>query len=199
MPLPALLMVALRRSQHGEERQRPHPLRPRHARQQLQRDPAQATGLHEVFLTGAHRITVDAFGSDLRPATPLDRIVQPHQHRPRGGDKRAEQQRQPNRAQGSAGPARPVEHPMIVLKRPVRLQAERPQSCGDGPRAGRQDRPDEQRRGPGPYPTTEDWLKGAQHTYDLLGQVTHGSPCLAVGCESRVPCPFSFVEPMDKA
>ena len=181
MALPALLMVARRRRQHGEERQGPHLLGPRHAGQQLQRHPAQATRLHEVPLTGAHRITVEAFGGDLRPPPAFDRVIQPHEHRCPGRPEGADQQPQQDATQRAAGPTRAVEHPMIVHKGPVILQAQHAQRGGDRAGAGRQDRADEQRLGPRPHPAAEPWFEGTQHADDLRGQVTHGSPFLGSG------------------
>src|SRR3712207_8509348 len=61
---PAVLAaVPLRGRQGGQERERPDPTGPGDRNQQHQAEPAQAAGLDEVALRGAHRITVDAFGA----------------------------------------------------------------------------------------------------------------------------------------
>ena len=79
--LPAFLMVALRRRQHRQERQRPHPLRPRDGRQQHHAHPAKPTGLDEKRFARPHRIAVDAPGRNLRPTPPFDVVVDAEHHR----------------------------------------------------------------------------------------------------------------------
>ena len=99
VPLPPFLTVALRRSQHRQERQSPDPARPGNGCQPHQTNPAQAAGLDKMASTGTHRIPVNAFGSNLLPAAAFYGLVSPKDQRPNSRVQVAKQQEKQSPAQ----------------------------------------------------------------------------------------------------
>jgi len=68
---------------------------------------------------------------------------------------------------------------MIVLELALLAQAHHPQGGADGANAGGQNRADKQDFGPFPNRFAKGQFKVAQHEYNSLWQVAHGSPFLA--------------------
>src|SRR3954452_8054304 len=127
----ALGMIALRRRQDAEERQGPDPLRPGDRGKHHEAEPAQAAGLDEMLLAGAHRVAVDAARRDPGAPAALDGIVEADHHRPvaeQGRDNDLEQT--PGRR--PAAPACAVEHLMVAGEVGDRIQAHDAQGRGDG-------------------------------------------------------------------
>jgi hypothetical protein len=109
----ALPCEPLRGRQHGQERQRPDAARPRYRRQQGQRHPAQAAGLDEMAVAGAHGVTVDAARRYALAPAPLQRVVHADDHgtaRREDGDQQPEQ----HLRRGAGRPARPVQHAVVA-------------------------------------------------------------------------------------
>jgi hypothetical protein len=74
----AFLVVAFRRSQHGQKGQGPDPARPRNGSQEHQGDPAQAIGFHKELLTRTHRIAIDPSRGNLAASPTFDRFIDAH-------------------------------------------------------------------------------------------------------------------------
>ncbi len=167
---PPLLMVALRGGQHREERQAPDALRPGNRGQEMHGEPAQSARLDEVALARPHRVAIDPFGCDLRPPAPFNRVIHPHHHdgvgRHEGGDQEAEQ----DPTEGVTRPARPVEHPMIILELRFVAEAHDAQDGGDGPRAGGQHGADDEDLGPVPDASAETTFEVAEDAYNRSRQ-----------------------------
>jgi hypothetical protein len=137
----ALLVVTLGRSQNRQEGQRTDSLLPWNGCQQHQAQPAQAIGFDKMTVAGAHRIpapaltagaSVNALGLDLRSPATLNRIVQPHHHRPPNG-KRSHQQTQEQSTGFTTRPDRSVEHPVKILKMLFGAQTHNAQYSGHRP------------------------------------------------------------------
>jgi hypothetical protein len=107
-------------------------------------------------MAGADRVAVDPLGGDLRPAAPLQRLVDPQEQRA-GGHEGGHQQPEQNAAGGQAGPARPVEHPMVAPEAPVLRQAHDPQGRRDRAPAGGEEGTGEQNQGVLPDAAGEQW------------------------------------------
>ncbi|HEY8746210.1 MAG TPA: hypothetical protein VIU62_24225 [Chloroflexota bacterium] len=112
---------------------------PEERRKQHDTHPAQPTRLDEVGAAGAHGLAVDALGRNAPPASPLDRLVHADDERAirhEGGD----QQTQQDATDRQAGPARPVEHPMVALEARSVGQSHHPQRGSNGAFARREQR-----------------------------------------------------------
>ena len=134
---------AFRRRQAGEKWQRPHPPGPRNGRQQHQAQPAQPTGLHKMRMARTHRIAVDAFGFDFRPAPAFHSWIQRTDDRPLGHEG-LHQELQQRTAQRPARPNRAAEHPMVSLKLSFLAQAHDAQHGGHRAPTRCQDRAQQQ-------------------------------------------------------
>ena len=130
---------ALGRRKHGEKGQAHDAAGPRYVDQQLRGQPAQATGLDEVSLGGADRVTIDAAGADLVPPAPLDGVVDANDHGGIGAEEAGDQQAQQPACDRARRPHRPVQHAMVDREVVLLLPPEDPQCRGDGSFAGRQD------------------------------------------------------------
>jgi len=107
--------IPRRGRQHGQERQRPNPPCPSDGRQQHQAEPAKAGGLDEEGLRRAHRVTIDAFGTDPLAATPLDGVIDTQQYRATRHEGRHQQIKQQSRP-NPIPPHRAVQHTMIAAE-----------------------------------------------------------------------------------
>jgi len=67
-----------------------------------------------MAFAGAHRITVDPFGSDLLTSPALDRFIDPDHHRAYG-QKRIEQGTQQDQTEFQIGPDGTVQNTMVIL------------------------------------------------------------------------------------
>ena len=164
-----LFLVALRGRQDRKAGQRPHPLGPRYPHQHLHGDPAQATGLDKELLAGAHRVTIDAPCRNLDATAALDGVVHPDDDRRTCGDESPHQEQQEDAAHCPARPASTVEHPVVVLKLPLLLEAHHPQHGCHGPLAWRQQRPDQQYQDFLPDPFAKGWFE-VRNTNKKLSQ-----------------------------
>jgi hypothetical protein len=79
---PVGFVVMLRRRQDGEERQGPAPYRPRQRNHHHEGKPAQAAGLDEMAVRGAHRIAVDAARRDFLAPAPFNGVINADDDRP---------------------------------------------------------------------------------------------------------------------
>ena len=107
--------VPLGGGQCRHDRQRPRPRGPRDGDQQHQAAPAQPAGLDEVRAAGADRVVVDAFGGDLGPAPPLERLIHTEDERSLRS-KRCDQQAQQDAADRQPGPLGLAEHAVIAVE-----------------------------------------------------------------------------------
>lgn len=78
-------MIALRRCQDRQKRERPNALRPGNRDQQHQTQPEQFARFHEMTVTGADGIALNAFGFDHRPVSVFDGLVDAHDQGTREG------------------------------------------------------------------------------------------------------------------
>jgi len=102
-----------------------------------------------VAVAGAHRIAVDAPGSDALAAAALDRVVDAEQHRPGRGEGVQQQAEQDARCR-TAAPGSTVEHAVEVDEASLPAQPRDAQQARHGALAGRQDRADQQHLGVAP-------------------------------------------------
>ena len=113
--------VAFGRGEDGEKRQSPASPGPWHGNHGHHGEPAQAAGLDEVTMRGAHGIAVDAARRDLVAPAALDGVVDAD-HDPSGGREPVEDHQQQFAADGGAVPSRPAEH--VVVAREIADLAE---------------------------------------------------------------------------
>jgi hypothetical protein len=162
--------------------------------QQHQTQPAQSTGFHEVTLTGAHWITVDPFGCDLRAALSFNRIVQSQDNWTATG-KRIDQHLQQNVAAFQTRLYRTVENTMIILKMLFTAQPHYPQDCCNCPLSRRYDCAYEQDLGLFPYSLGKQLGIGF---YDRVMVCLQGSHWLTRGGVFAIAYPASCNVQMDK-
>jgi hypothetical protein len=91
--------------------------------QQHHRHPAQPARFDKEFFARTHRITIDAFGRDLGSTTALNRLVDAHHNGGVIGHKDLYQYVQEQAGEQSRRPLRSVEHPVVILKLSLLLQA----------------------------------------------------------------------------
>jgi hypothetical protein len=120
---------ARRRSARKEpghrEKARPRPARPKGSlHQQNHAHPPQSAALHEVFMSGTHRVAVDALGSNLLAPTSLQRLVDAHNRRTFGHE-RLHQQSQEHVTRPPTRPASAAKHPMVAMVALLLVQAHR--------------------------------------------------------------------------
>ena len=114
---------------HGEEEVWPHPRQGRNHR-------TVRSWTRACWATsGADRVTIDAALCDLLAPAPLDGLIEAQDDRTAGGEGRDQQEEQ-NPASLQRVPAGAREYAVIVLERPLRLQARDAQRRGDGAPAG---------------------------------------------------------------
>jgi hypothetical protein len=143
VPAAGFRVRALGRREQRQHRQRLDPRRPGHRRQHHEAQPAQAAGLDEMAVAGAHRVAVDPAGGDAGAPAPLDGVVDADDHRPlrhQSGDNQIEQ----GPGQRAALPAPAVQH--LVIDGEVRgfRPSGHAQAGADGALAGREQRAHDQ-------------------------------------------------------
>jgi hypothetical protein len=112
-------------------------------------------------MTGADRIPIDSFGGDPLAAAPLDGLVDADQQRTRrheGRDPEAQQ----HATDREAGPARPVQDPMVALKAPGVREAHHPQRRRHRPIPGSEQGADDEHDGGRPDAAAEQWRERRQ-------------------------------------
>jgi len=92
-----------------------------------------------------------------------------------GWNKRPNEQAQQDATERAARPLGAVEHAMIVLELRLLAQAHHAQRCSDRAFARRENCTDQQDTHPFPDRFAEGQFKVAQHVYNRIWQVAHGS------------------------
>src|SRR6185369_7144720 len=98
-----------------KERQRPDTLGPSDLREQHTAKPTQPAGFDEMGLRRAHRIAVDAFGSDFVTASSLDGVVNTKDERP-GRDEGRNQQAKQKATGAQRRPDGAIQNAMVSLE-----------------------------------------------------------------------------------
>ena len=112
VPAARFRIRAFGRREQRQHRQRLDACRPGNGREHHEAQPAQAAGLDEMPVAGAHRVAIDATRGDARAPAPLDGVVEADDHRTlrhQGGDNQIEQ----GAGQRAALPAPAVQHLMV--------------------------------------------------------------------------------------
>ena len=125
-------VIAFRRRRHGEEGQSPAPSGPGYVARPHQRYPAQAAGFDHIAAAGAYRITVNPKGTDLRPPTPFQGLVDAEYQRTIAPVQMADQQYQQDPGHLKGRPCRPVENVMVTSVIAVAAQPHAAKGRGHG-------------------------------------------------------------------
>ena len=162
-----------RPAQRGETGHRPYSSTPGPWHQEHHRDPFQTETAKDVFLRGAHRLPVPAFGLDLATRPARHRIVRPKTDRRSRGDPLRDPHPYQHPTPMAGRPRRSVQDPMIVREAALCRQPHHPscrchRACTRG-----ENGPQDEELSMGPDPARKPWCKRGQAPSDGFGQGGH--------------------------
>jgi hypothetical protein len=151
------------------------------------------TGLDEVPLGGADRVTIDAAGADLVSPASLDGVVDADDHGGIGAEQAGDQQAQQPPCDRARRPHRSVQDAMVDREVGLLLAPKNTQRRSDGSFAGRQDGTGQQEQGVAPGRACEQIGQACQP------QQQTGRQRRYAGCRRRIGLfhPMRRIDPVE--